>query len=76
MSAEQWSPEAEAAITAELVACTLGQRRRWELNVEIGARMQRLGEQWQAFASAIGTQLVPPMREAAAVLAKAFKASP
>lgn len=34
METEHHVPEATAAITAELVACTLGQRQRTELRVD------------------------------------------
>lgn len=59
---EHWSPDAQAAIAAELVACTLGQRHRLELNVEFQARLARLGRQFDRWATALGEQLVPWVR--------------
>lgn len=42
MEAELHSPEAHDVITAELVACTLGQRQRPELRVDLPGRLARV----------------------------------
>lgn len=51
--AEVHSIEAAAAITTELVACTLGQRQRLELRTDVSGRLtyviRRMGESMARF---------------------------
>jgi hypothetical protein len=62
------------AITAELVACTLGQRRRPELRNDLAGAMARMARRIDAFKVALGLSLLPTVRQAATAFAKAFNA--
>jgi hypothetical protein len=56
------------AITAELVACTLGVRRRTELRVDLAA-LERMARKVEAFNTALGEALLPAFRRLAVAFA-------
>lgn len=53
----EWAPEDVDVIAAELIACTLGQRRRPELRIDLAGRMARLrlDVQWDVVRRAFDT---------------------
>lgn len=58
---DQHGPEAEAAISAELVACTLGQRSRLELRTDAAGVFARMSRDFATAMERIGQHVLDAM---------------
>lgn len=59
---ELHTPEAHDVITCELVACTLGQRRRIELRVDFAGQFARIAQAYDEFQRQVGAALIAALR--------------